>query len=341
VMTGPWMIEEWRTGDRIVLKRNPDYNWGPEGMHEGPAYIEKITYLSIMEEASRMAAFEAGETHQLTLPAVDISRIVDSGQYWTVNYLRFGLVFMEFNITKAPFDDVRVRRALNHAVNKADVMGAAVEEYGQLAYGFLSPSIFGYWDGAEEYSPQYDVDQAKALLVEAGWEDTDNDGILEKDGEKFEFTLLNQPSDSWGRAAQVVQSQLRDIGVKMEIQQVEFATLLEEAKAGNHQAEMMGYTYDDPDIASLWFHSSNAGTGLNMSHIKDPELDAMIEEARTTMDLDERAEQYAEMQRYIIDLSLWVPLWADKYYVAFSKSLRNATFHDDGYAVYFDAWLEN
>jgi peptide/nickel transport system substrate-binding protein len=341
VMTGPWMVDEWRTGDRIVLKRNPDYNWGPEDMHEGPAHIETLTFISIIEEASRVAAFEAGETHQLTLPAIDIQRMIDSDQYWIINYLRLGMVFIEFNVKKAPFDDVNVRRALNHAINKVDVMGAAVEEFGQPAYGFLSPALFGYWEGVEEYSPAYDVEQAKTMLAEAGWEDTDGDGILEKDGTKFEFTLLNLPTDAWGRAAQVVQSQLQEVGVSMEIQQMEFATLLEEAEAGNHQAEMMGYTTSDPDIAFTWFHSSNAGSGLNMSHINDPELDAMIEDARTTMDLEARAEKYAEMQRYIVDLSLWVPLWVDQYYIAFNKALRNATFHEDGYTVYFDAWIED
>ena len=86
VMTGPWMVEEWRTGDRIVLKRNPEYNWGPDYMHEGPAHIETLTFISIIEEASRVAAFEAGETHQLTLPAVDIQRMIDSDQYWIVDF---------------------------------------------------------------------------------------------------------------------------------------------------------------------------------------------------------------------------------------------------------------
>jgi peptide/nickel transport system substrate-binding protein len=341
VMTGPWMVAEWRTGDRIVLKRNPEYNWGPADMHEGPAHIETMTFQSIIEEASRVAAFEAGETHQVTLPAVDIQRMIDADQYSIVNYQRLGMVFVEFNIEAEPFTDVVVRRAINHAVNKEDVLGAALEEYGEPGYGFLSPSLFGYWDGIEEYSPVYDVDQAKALLAEAGWEDADGDGILEKDGVKFEFTMLNLPTDAWARAAQVVQSQLKDVGIQMEIQQMEFATLLEEAKAGKHQAEMMGYTSSDPDIAFTWFHSSNAGTGLNMSHVKDPELDRMIEEARVEMDQEKRAELYAEMQRYVVDLALWVPLWVDHYYIAFSRSLNNATFHDDGYAVYFDAWIED
>jgi peptide/nickel transport system substrate-binding protein len=341
VLSGPYIVEEYRSGDRVILRRNPDYRWAPEFLHQdGPAYIESIVFQSIIEDASRMAAFEAGEIQQTTLPAIDIERIVSSDQSWIVSFLRLGLVFLEFNIQKPPFDDVNVRRAINHAVNKEDVLGAAVENYGQVAHGFLSPSMFGYWEGITEYAPAYDVEQAKSLLADAGWEDTDGDGILEKEGAKFEFVALNLPTDSWNRAAQVVQSQLSEVGISMEIQQLEFATLLEEAKAGNHQAEFMGYTYTDPDIAYLWFHSSNAGTGLNMSHVNDPKLDELIMRGRSTMDIEERAAVYEELQQYLVDLSLWVPLWIDEYYVAYNRAIHEAKFHEDGYTVYFDAWLE-
>lgn len=340
VGTGPWIVEEWRTGDRITMRRNPDYNWGPDYFHEGPAHIETIVFQSIMEEASRVAAFETGETHQLSLPAIDIPRMSESGEYNVVNYLRLGAVFFEFNIHAAPFDDILVRQALNHAIDPADVMAAAIEEYGQVIHGFLPPSLFGYWEGIEDYAYDFNPETASSLLAEAGYTETDDDGYLTKDGERLSFTILNLPTDAWGRAAQVAQSQLKDVGVEMQIQQMEFATLLDEAKAMNHQAIMMGYTSGDPDIAFTWFHSSNAGPGLNMSHIKDDELDAMIEAGRTEMDLDARAEIYAEIQRFLVDQAVWVPLWADQYYIAFNKRLKNASFHDDGYAVYFDAWID-
>ena len=341
IASGPYMVEEWRTGDRIILKRNPDYRWAPPFLHQdGPAHIETLTFQSIIEEASRIAAFEAGEIHQTALPSTDIERISSGGESWIIDYLRRGVVFLEFNVTKPPFDDARVRRAFNHAVNKQDVLDTAVEGYGQIAYGFLSPSISGYWEGVEEYAPAYDPEQAKALLAEAGWTDTDGDGVLDKDGQPFEFTALNLPTDAWNRGAQVVQSQLEDIGVKMEIQQLEFATLLEEAKAGNHQAEFMGYTYSDPDIAFLWFHSSNAGAGLNLSHVNDPKLDELIIRGRSTMDQEARAGVYQEMQQYVVDLALWVPLWIDQFFVAYNKSIHNASFHPDGYTVYFDAWID-
>ncbi|MDQ3539433.1 MAG: ABC transporter substrate-binding protein, partial [Chloroflexota bacterium] len=228
---------------------------------------------------------------------------------------------------------------LNHAVNKQDVVDAALEGYGQVAYGILPPTIFGFWGGIEEYAQAFDPDLATKMLAEAGWTPGD-DGILEKDGERFEFTLLNLPTDTWGRAAQVIQSQLGDIGVQMEIQQLEFATLLEEAQAASHQAEMMGYTYSDPDIAYTWFHSDNAGGGLNMSHITDPELDALIIAGRSEIEPEARAEIYADVQRYISDLALWIPLWMDEYSIGFNRSLQNGVWHPDNYVVLFDAWID-
>lgn len=341
VLTGPWMVDEWREGDRIILKRNPNYAWAPEFLHQDPAaaFIETITFQSIIENASRIAAFEAGEIQQATIPAVDVVRIQESDEFWIVEYARKGVVFLEFNITQAPFDNANVRRAMNHAINKQDVLDAAVEGYGEIANGFLSPSIPMYWDGIAEYAPVYDPEMAKTLLAEAGWV-ADADGKLSKDGAPFAFTALNLPTDSWGRAAQVIQSQLSDIGIAMEIQQLEFATLLEEAKAATHQAEFMGYTYSDPDIAYLWFYSGQAGTGLNMSHIKDPALDEMIMTGRSTMDPAARTEIYAEIQRYVSDLSLWVPLWIDQYFIGFNKGLINAAVHPDNNVVLYDAWLE-
>lgn len=340
VLSGPWMVEEWRTGDRIILNRNPDYAWAPAFLHQdGPAYIETLVFQSIIEEAARIAAFEVGEIHQTSIPSTDIERITSSDNSWIVSYLRKGVVFLEFNVQAEPFTDVAVRQALNYAVNKDEVLAAALEGYGQVAHGFLPPTIFGYWEGIDDYAPSFDPDQARTMLEEAGWTASD-DGVLEKDGNRFEFTALNLPTDSWNRAAQVIQSQLGDIGIGMEIQQLEFATLLEEAKAGNHQAEIMGYTYSDPDIAYLWFHSDNAGEGLNLSHINDPQLDELIAQGRSAVDQEERAAVYAEMQQYVTDLALWVPLWIDEYYVGFNKSIHNAAFHPDNYAVYFDAWVD-
>jgi len=342
ILSGAFMFDEWREGDRVVLKRNPDYAWAPEYMHQDPAgaFIETITFQSITEDASAVAAFEAGEIQQLSLPATDISRFEGTEDYWIVTYERKGIITLAFNVNVTPFDDPALRKVLMGAVNKDDVLDAAVEGYGFPAYSFLSPGIFGYWDGMKDYAPAYDPDGVIAALAELGWTDTDGDGIVDKDGVKLSFTALNLPNDSYGRAAQIVQAQFSDVGVEMVIQQMEFATVLEQVAAESHQAVFMGYTYQDPDIAYLIFDSSQAGAGINLSAVRDPELDALIKEGRSATDPDARAAVYETMQKYVNDQGLFVPLWYDSYYVAFQKSVRNANFHPDSYTVYYDAFID-
>jgi peptide/nickel transport system substrate-binding protein len=341
VATGPFMVDEWQSGDHITLKKNPNYQWAPSFLHQGsPAHLDQLVFRIITEDAARVAAFEAGEIDETSVPATDVNRIKESGDFWTVDYLRKGVVFFEFNVTKAPFDDLKVRQAFNSAIDKQEVLDAAVEGLGQVAYGFLSPSIWGYWPGIVDYAPKYDPDKAKSLLAEAGWTDTDGDGVLDKNGQPFKFTAFNLTLDAWNRAAQVIQSQLKDIGIQMEIQNFEFGTVLDKLKAGEQQAEFMGYTYTEPDIAYLWFHSSNIGTGLNFSHDNDPTLDALIMKGRTTTDLEARAKVYEDLQKYVVDQALWVPLWIDQYTEAYNKRVHGAQFHPDAYTVYFDAWVD-
>jgi peptide/nickel transport system substrate-binding protein len=339
--TGPYMIDEWRHGDRVVMKRNPNYAWAPGYLHQdGPAHIETIVWRSIIEEAALVAAFEAGEIDEIRVPATQVSRIKDSGQYTMVEYLHNGITFFEFNVTKAPFDDIKVRQAFNYAIDNQEVLDAALEGLGQPGRGFLPPSIAGYWPGIEDYAPKYDPEKAKALLAEAGWTDSDGDGKLDKDGQPFSFTLYNLTFDSWQRGAQVAQAQLEDIGIEMKIENYEFGTVLEKLKAGDHQMEMMGYTYTEPDIAYIWFDSSQIGNGLNFSHMNDPHLDELIDLGRSTVDPEARMKVYEDLQKYIVDLALWVPLWVETVNAAFNTRLHNAQIHPDVYVDYFDAWVD-
>jgi peptide/nickel transport system substrate-binding protein len=342
IMSGPYLFDEWREGDRVILKRNPDYAWAPEYMHQEPAgaFLDSIIFQSITEDASAVAAFEAGEIHQISIPATDISRFDGTEDYSIVTYDRKGIILLAWNVQKAPFDDPALRFALMSAVNKDDVLDAAVEGYGHTAFSFLSPTIPGYDAQAETYAPAYDVEGTKAKLAELGWTDSDGDGVVEKDGTKLEFTALNLPNDSYGRAAQVVQSQLNDVGVKMNIQQLEFATVLEQVANGSHQAVFMGYTYTDPDIAYQLFQSDQL-RGINLNQVTDPHIDDLIAKGRSEMDPTARNAVYAELQKYVNDQGLIIPLWYDTYYLGFAKSVKGAAFHPDAYTVYYDAYLED
>ncbi len=339
VGTGPFKFQEWRSADRIVFVRNPDYQWGPGHVHAGPPYIERLVLRIMPESAAQVAAFERGELSILAAPPTDVKRLQATNKYQAFSFLRKGVgLFLEFNVTREPFSDLRVRRAFNYAIEKKSVLEIALEGLGEVAYGPLPPSIWGYWDGITTYAPGYDPGQAKRLLAEAGWQPGQG-GVLQKDGKPFAFTLFLAPIDTWRRSAQIVQAQLRAYGIQMDIQTLEFGTLLAKFRAGEQQTGFMGYTYTSPDIVQLWFHSSNIGTGLAHSHFKDAALDKMIEASRTEVDQQKRLATYRDIQKYIVDKALWVPLWTNINYVFVQPNVQGAKIHPDGFVVINDASL--
>ncbi|MDR7545162.1 MAG: ABC transporter substrate-binding protein [Armatimonadota bacterium] len=342
VGTGPFRFQEWRSADRIILARNPDYQWGPAHVHAGPPYLERVVIRIMPESAAQVAAFERGEIHVFwpaAAPPTDVRRLQATNKYQFFSFLRKGVgLFMEFNVTREPFNDLRVRRALNHAIEKKSILQIALEGLGEVAHGPLPPSIWGYWEGIVGYAPGYDPAEARKLLAEAGWQPTSG-GSLQKDGRPFQFTLFRAPIDTWGRSAQIIQAQLRAFGIQMEIQTFEFGTLLAKLRAGEHQATLMGYTYTSPDIVQLWFHSKNIGTGLTFSHHRDPALDRLIDESRSETDQRKRLEIYRDIQKLIVDRALWVPLWINTNYVAIQPTIMGARVHPDGFVVLNDASL--
>jgi peptide/nickel transport system substrate-binding protein len=338
VSSGPWKFSEWQAGTLLSLDQYGEYRWAPPYAHAGPAYIRKLTFRVLPEPATATAAFEAGEVDQLSsIPPADVKHLQDSGRYEIQKFLRPGVgLFMEFNVTRPPFDDVNLRRALNYAINKDDVMRTALDGLGELAYGPLPPSIWGYWDGIKDYAPKYDPARARQLFARSGWLPAD-DGTLQKDGQPLTFTLMGQATDTWAKSAEVIQSQLKQLGVAMDIQTFDFATLLAKEQAGEQQVGLQGYTYTSPDIVFLWFHSSNIGSGLTLSHYRDQKLDQLIEASRTSSDDTRRVAAYEDIQKYIVDQALWVPLWINYNFVGLQKRIDGAKLHPDGYVVLNDA----
>lgn len=341
IMTGPWKVASWESGERVVLERNPDYEWGPSYAHQGPPYIQRLEFRIMPDTATRISAFQANEIQIVNeVPPINVQQLKEAGKYKLYSSLRQGLdTPLVFNVEKAPFDDPLVRKALNYAINKEPIAEIAWRGQGQPACGPLWPSVEGYWPGICEYAPGYDPERARQLLAEAGWE-PGPDGILTKDGEPFEFTAEVFPDDIARQSTELVQEQLKDIGVKMEIQTLEVATLVTRANTGEGQAYFLGYFASNPDILYTVFHSSQMEGGLNWSRYSDPRLDAMLENARTEPDDEVRMRIYRDIQKYIVDKSLLVPLLVTEVYVVIQPHLKGAEIGKNGTLFLSDARIE-
>jgi peptide/nickel transport system substrate-binding protein len=335
VLTGPWQVTQWVSGDHITLTRNPAYAWGPPYAGTSPAKLNTLTFRIIPDDATQVAALQSGEIQMsAAVPTANMKAFDSNSSFTSYKYLRPGVgLFLEFNITKAPFNDPKVRQALNYALDKQQLVKVALLGQGSAACGPLPPSIPGYWPGMCNYAPKYDLNKATSLLTQAGWQPGPG-GILQKGGKPFQFTLYSSASPAtWNSSSQIIQQQLKAVGIDMKIQNMEFGTLLSKTQAGVDAAHLMGYTYNTADILDLWFRSTNSGSGVNLSHIKDPHLDSMITAYQRQLTAAGRDTALVSLQKYISDQAVWVPLWNPQEDIVTTSALHGAQLSSLGYLV--------
>jgi peptide/nickel transport system substrate-binding protein len=310
VGTGPFIMKEYIPKDHLTLVRNPDYHWASSIFnHQGPAYLEEIEFRFFVEPATRVLALEEGEADVMgEIPPHDAERLADNPAFTLLPVAIPGQSLQFFlNTEKAPTDDLKVRQAINYAADKEAIVKAIFKEYSPVAYGPLNVFTIGY-DKSVVGMYEYDPPKAETLLEEAGWVDSDGDGIREKDGQplKLEAYLM-----SWGyvpEVAQLLQAQLKAVGIEMESQVVAYPAALEAAREGKHHLIPFSLSSSDPDILRTFFHSSNADSGFNWSKVRDPKLDELLENGARTLDLDRRRELYAEAQQLIMAEALILPI---------------------------------
>lgn len=336
VGTGPFVLKEWVPGERMVFARNESYHWAPPFLHDGAPYVDEVEYRIIPEYATIVAGLQAGEldtVFSVPINPVDVPALTDAG-FTFATVLPPGMnPYVLLNNSKPPFDDVRVRQAFNYAINKDQIIAVAAGGQAIPQYSPISESVPGYWEGSEEIGYKFDLEKAKALLAEAGYADSDGDGILEKDGTPFTLTMLLM--SNYATLGQVLQDQYRQLGVQVELQQGDFGTLFGAAVTGEYQIAIGFYDYDEPDVMFIFYHSGSLGA-LNVSQVNDPALDEILTSTRTTVDLAARQEAVTEAQRYIIEQAITVPLYTPELSVPISGRLQGIIIDKSGSRMYFD-----
>jgi peptide/nickel transport system substrate-binding protein len=254
-------------------------------------------------------------------------------------------VNVHWNALKAPTDDVRVRRALSHAIDVKSIVDEVITaDIGQVATGIFNPSVFGACDVG---FPVYNQARAKQELAELGYR-PGKDGILEKDGKPLTLTLVVNPQRDPrnGEVAEAIQAQLRSVGVDMKVNANEFATYMKilQSPEGDYNMIFHGYgvATADADLKATFFLSTNLPpAGQNSPRYASPELDGVILAAQRESSKDKRKDLYCKMGQIYRDQALGLPLYASFRNTTTQANVNGMVLHPDEWytQTYTRVWL--
>ncbi len=332
---GAFKLKSWDSGSRLVLEASDTY-------FKGRPYLTNVIFSVIPDIATMFLELRAGRLDMMSLtPQQYLKQTV--GSQWEKNwnkyrYLSFSYTFLGFNLNHPLFTDVLTRQGISHAIDRNAIVNSVLLGQGIPAFGPYKPETWPYNNNIQPIP--YDPEKALYLLKQAGWA-KNKKGLLEKDGKLFKFTLLvNQGNDLRIRTANIIQSQLKDIGIEVQIRIVEWATFLKKfVDKGKYDAVILAWSItQDPDIYDVWHSSKAHEGGLNFMAYKNPEVDKLLVEARVEINQSKRKVLYDKIQEIIHKDQPYCFL-----YVPYSLPIVQTKFHGiepapAGIMYNFDRW---
>ena len=299
--TGPFRLMEYKIGERLILEKHPNY-------HLGPAMLDRIQMN--LAGGSSMAMYENDEIHITGVGMLDLERIKDPADPLNSQLVTaspsFSISYIGFNVTQPPFDDVLFRQALNHAIDKELIAKEVLADLVVPAYGILPPGFPGYNDSLEGL--RFDPVLAKKLLSESNYFDIEN-------RPRIVVTIPGTGGTPNLDLEVIINMWFENLGVEVEIQQVEWATYLQDLDKRKFQAYAgLGWQADYPDpedFLDILFYSDSDN---NHGAYSNPEVDGLLEKARVG-DVQDRLNIYENVEEMIVNDAPWVPLWfgSDRY----------------------------
>jgi len=317
VGTGPFKFVSWVRNDAVTIEKNPDY------YIDGLPKLDKVIYKSIPENSTRLNALTNGEVDVADgLSPSDKASIESNSQLQLIERPSMNVGYLGLTVTRPPFDNVKVRQAVNYAIDKQALVDAFYEGLAEPAKNPMPPVISGYNDDIQGY--EYDPEKAKALLAEAGY-----------DGKKIQLWAMPVPRPympDGKKIAEAIQKNLEDVGIKSEIVSFEWATYLEKAQNGEADAFLLGWTGDNGDADNFLYtllDGDNIGSN-NYTFYDNKELHKLLVSAQTQIDEDKRNELYKQAQEIISKDAPWVPLAHSTPILAANTKVKNYIAHPTG-----------
>lgn len=289
VGTGPFSFVSWQVANQIILDRNDSWWYGDVGP-------ERVIFRAITEGTVRAIELEAGAIDiAYNLEPRDALRARQNPDITMAEIEALTTAYIGFNALKEPFDDVRVRQAINHAVDAETIVDVIFEGFGFAANSPISSMVFGANTDLEPY--EYDPERARQLLADAGL------------GSGFSTTLWTNNNPLRIQIAEIVQAQLGEIGISVDVQVLEWSTYLSDTAAGAHDMFILGWvtvTADADYGLYALFHSSNFGSAGNRTFWSSDRVDELLDLGRRESDPELRQAYYFEAQEIIRDEAPWI-----------------------------------
>lgn len=316
--TGAYIFKKWTLGDKIEFEMNPNF-WDKEHMPT----IKNMVWKIIPEGSSRTIALEAGEIdYVVDVEPMDVVRIKENtslvlGETEATNHM-----WMMLNNEKPGLDNADVRRAMNAAINKEDIVAVALNGLGSPAY---SMTPFNMPGASEENTIKYDPAKAKEYMDKSGVNPADV---------KFSVICSN---DTKKRAAEVIQADLdKNLGIKCELESMDLATYLSVTSEGGYTAAIGNYSSTDMTQYMVGVYHSKSINGSNKTRLNSPEVDALLDKASKTLDVTEKTKTLEECAALLNELCPQVPIYQDLAMRAYNANLDGVVMYPGG-AVYMHA----
>nr|WP_238525880.1 peptide-binding protein [Methylovorus glucosotrophus] len=303
-----YKLEEWKPGERISLVRNPNST-------QGPPRIDRLVSRFIPDPAAQFLELLADNIDSMTLNPIQYSRIVPSREDLKQKlalYKELGnnYTYLGFNLKHKPFDDIRVRQAINYAIDKQELIDGVLLGMGEPVSSPYKPGT--RWTNPDLSPYPYDPNKAIALMKAAGYTGRDKEGYLLRDGKRLSFDILTNQNKQREMSAVLVQRRLKEIGIDANIRVMEWASFIGRfIKTGDFDVVLLGWGLSlDPDQYSIWHSSQQAPGQFNFIGYNNPRVDKLLEQGRLELNPDKRMKIYHEFASILLADSPIVYLYA-------------------------------
>ena len=310
VGTGAFKLLEWGTGQKVILGKNINY------FKESPE-IERLEFITIPEATNRYIALETNEIQiAYDISSVDVKAFKDSKNLKIINELSYGTDFLSINTEKAPLNDKNLRKAIGYALNKDDINEAIFENTSKVANSIITPNTFGY---SSKEKNEYNLEKAKE--------------IMKSYNTPIEIDLWIYEDTSKYQMAQIIQANLKEIGINVKIQTLELSSFLQLSAQGKHNA-LIGLWYTSTGDADYGYypllHNNSRGGVGNRSFYNNQEVNKLLDEARKESSKEKREKKYKKIQEIVEDEKPIIPIVYKMYNIGINKNVKGFEFNPNG-----------